>query len=104
MARAHAQGIWAAGQEDVLRPFRDRYFGETLPLLISRADADPAVSRDARRLAVLLFPATLAEEATVSAVGEALRGQLTTPMRNVLREQELVLRTVIEARSTATSG
>jgi aminopeptidase N len=66
MAQAHARGIWAPGQERVLAPYRDRYFAQALP-----AVAGQEVSV-ARKLAQLLYPATLADPATLAATSAAL--------------------------------
>jgi aminopeptidase N len=98
MARAHADDIWVPGQEDLTTSFRDRYFEETLPRLISLGGQDPERAQLTRRLATTLFPITLAEETTVAAVGEALRGQVPAPMRDLLIEREVTVRAMIAAR------
>lgn len=97
MARAHAEGFWVAGQEDLLAGYRDRYFGEALPALAVRdADGD----RLARRLARLLFPSTLAGEETLTAARLALgSGTVTGHLRDVLLESEAELRTAVTARA-----
>ena len=33
LARAHAEGIWVTGQEDLMSGYRDRYFAEAPPVL-----------------------------------------------------------------------
>jgi hypothetical protein len=54
-----------------------------------------------RRLARALYPATLAEPATLAATEAALeRGGLSGGMRLVLQEQEAILRAVLAARLT----
>ena len=54
-----------------------------------------------RRLARALYPATLAEPATLAATATALeRGGLSEGMRLVLQEQEAILRAALAARST----
>jgi aminopeptidase N len=98
IARAHADGIWVPGQEDLMTSFRDRYFEETLPRLISLGGQDPERAQLTRRLATTLFPITLAEETTVAAVREALRGQVPAPMRDLLIEREVTVRAMIAAR------
>jgi aminopeptidase N len=109
MAQAHARGIWAPGQERILAPYRDRYFTEALP-----AVAGQEVSV-ARKLAQLLYPATLADPATVAATSAALdrdgrggpagpagpggRDGLGGALRGVLLEQRAILQQVLAARS-----
>ena len=96
MAEAHARGLWVAGQEDLMAGYRDRYFTEALPAL---ADREP---RSTRRLARLLYPATLVSPATLAATDAALQarhpgGQL----RVIVQEQQAILRSALAARSTA---
>ena len=96
MAEAHARGLWVAGQEDLMAGYRDRYFTEALPAL---ADREP---RTTRRLARLLYPATLVSPATIAATDAALQarhpgGQL----RVIVQEQQAILRSALAARSTA---
>jgi aminopeptidase N len=56
--------------------------------------------RTMRRLARALYPATLAEPATLTATAAALeRGGLSEGMRLVLQEQEAILRAALAARS-----
>jgi aminopeptidase N len=94
LARAQAEGIWIAGQESVLTRYRERYFAEALPALSAR---DARGDRLARRLADLLFPVTLDEQATIAAVGAALDGGgLTDRLRAILQTQEAELRTAAE--------
>jgi aminopeptidase N len=96
LARAHAEGIWIAGQEPLLTRFLDRYFTEALPALSAR---DARGDRLAPRLADLLFPVTLDEEATVTAVRAALDADgLTDRLRTILRTQEAELRTAADVR------
>lgn len=97
LARAHAEGIWIPGQEPLLTRYLDRYFTEALPALSAR---DARGDRLAPRLADLLFPVTLDEEATVTAVRAALDADgLTDRLRTVLRTQEAELRTAADVRS-----
>ncbi len=93
-AQAHARGIWAPGQERILAPYRDRYFTEALP-----ASGRQEVSV-ARKLARLLYPATLADPVTIAATDAALdRDGLGGPLRMVLLEQRAILQQVLAARS-----
>jgi aminopeptidase N len=94
MALAHARGIWAPGQERILAPYRDRYFTEVLPAVSGR---DVSLGG---RLARLLYPATLADAATIAATDAALaRDGLGGPLRMALLEQRAILLQVLAARS-----
>jgi aminopeptidase N len=96
LARAHAAGIWIAGQESVLERYRERYFGEALPALSAR---DARGERLARRLADLLFPLTLDEESTMKAAQTAIEADgLTAGLRAILQTHEAELRTAVEVR------
>ncbi len=102
MAVASARGIWVPGQEELLgrswlAQYRDRYFAEAMPALAGRE------VRVMRHLARALYPATLAEPATLAATAAALeRGdRLSHGLRLVLLEQEAILRSVLAARSAA---
>ncbi|MGE5137491.1 MAG: aminopeptidase N [Gemmatimonadota bacterium] len=99
LAQAHASGIWVPGQEDILRPYRERYFTEALPALAAH---DP---RTAQRLAEALFPAVLADAETIAATDAALAGDGIPPVaRPVLLQQQAILRQVLTARSAAAAG
>jgi aminopeptidase N len=74
MAQACAAGIWVPGQEELMAGYRDRYFAEALPALVTRK-----VSWSRSRLGSLLFPVTLVSEATIEAANAA------EPSDNVLR-------------------
>jgi aminopeptidase N len=94
MAQAHAQGIWAPGQEGILAPWRDRYFTEALPAISGH---EPMT---AQRLARLLYPATLADLATIAATSAALaRGGVSDALRMILREQKAIVQQVVAARA-----
>jgi aminopeptidase N len=94
LARAHAEGVWVAGQEALMADFRGRYFAEALPAMRQR-DA-----RTAQRLARLLYPATLADSETLSATDAALAdGSLDDHVRAILLEQRTLLSRMITARS-----
>jgi aminopeptidase N len=95
MAQAHAQGIWAPGQEDMLLPFRERYFAEALPALSTH---EPGT---AQRLARLLYPATLTDSATIAATDAALgSGDVGDALRMVLVEQKAILQQLCAARTS----
>ena len=97
---AAARGIWVPGQEAVLAGFRDRYFAEAVPALEGRVGGRGGGWGTMRRLARALYPATLAEPATLAATATALeRGGLSRGMRLVLQEQEAILRAALAARS-----
>jgi len=94
MARAHAEGIWVPGQEELLSGYRDRYFTEALPALNARDASDPRGDRAARRLAGLLFPVIFTDARTFAATRVALDScDLTPRIRAVLLEQDAELRT-----------
>jgi aminopeptidase N len=84
IAQASAAGIWVPGQEELMAGYRDRYFTEVLPALVTRKQ------RSKSRLSRLLFPVTLVSEATIEAANAA------EPSDNVLRvavaEQATIMR------------
>jgi aminopeptidase N len=99
LARAHARGVWVPGQEDLMAGYRDRYFAEAVPTLNARD------SRATRRLAEMLFPMLLADDATLAATRAALEaGGLTGAFRATLVEREAMLRAVATARSASSPG
>jgi aminopeptidase N len=94
LAVAQAGGIWVPGQEDILAPFRDRYFAEALPVAMT------VPGRTGERLARLLFPAILADSATIAAAEAALAsGTLDDTRRLVLAEELATLRRVHAAHT-----
>jgi aminopeptidase N len=96
MALACANGVWVAGQEALMAGYLDRYFGEALPALDGRE------TRVMRNLARALYPATLAEPATLAASAAAAdRGGLSHGLRLVVLEQEAIMRSVLAVRSAA---
>ena len=102
LARAHAEGIWVAGQEDLMAGFGERYFAEALPVLSAR---DTSGDRRASRLASLLFPVTLDHAATLASASAALDSRiLTSRIRAVLQEQEAELRTAITIKADASAA
>jgi len=84
VARAHACGIWVAGQEELMTGYRDRYFAEALPALARSGER-------ARRLARLLFPATLISPATIEACA-GFEDDI------VVAEQAAIMRQVLASR------
>jgi aminopeptidase N len=94
LARAIAESFWIPGQEELTTEFRTRYFTEALPALRNSRDA-----RGAQRLARALYPATLADDATIAATDHALA---TTPPADpiwaILIEQRELARRVLAAR------
>ena len=99
MALASARGIWVPGQEAVLDGYRERYFGEALATLDGRK------IQVMRYLARALYPATLVEDATLTATAAALeQGALSQGLRLVLREQEAILRSALAGRSAPPRG
>jgi aminopeptidase N len=73
IAQACAAGIWVPGQEELMAGYRDRYFTEVLPALVTRTGWSKS------RLSRLLFPVTLISEATIEAAEAA------QPSDNLLR-------------------
>ena len=99
MAVASARGIWVPGQETVLDGYRERYFTEALAAL------DGRTILVMRHLARALYPATLAEDATLTATAAALgHGTAGQGLRLVLQEQEAILRSALAARSVPPRG
>jgi aminopeptidase N len=95
-ALAHAQGFWVPGQERLLGEFRERYFTQALPA-VGQHDA-----RTALRLARALYPATLADDATLAATDAAAATMdAADPVRTVLAEQRTVLQREMTARARA---
>jgi aminopeptidase N len=94
IALACAAGIWVPGQEELMAGYRDRYFTEVLPALVTRRTA-----WSKSRLSSLLFPVTLISEATIEAAEAA------EPSDNLLRlavaEQTTIMRRRFAARQTA---
>jgi len=94
LARAHAEGIWIAGQEHLMAEFRHRYFAEALPA-VRRHDA-----RTAQRLARALYPVTFADADTLAATRSELTGtDPADPIYAVLLEQHTILQRMIAARA-----
>jgi aminopeptidase N len=97
LARAYAEGFWVPGQEDLVAGFRDRYFSEALPAL---RGATRLENRTIQRLAKALYPATLADEATLAATdAEIKRLPPADPLAAVLLEQRTLLSRAMTART-----
>ena len=90
IALACAAGLWVPGQEKLMAGYRDRYFTEVLPALVTRRTA---WSRS--RLSSLLFPATLISESTIEAAEAA------EPPDNLLRLAVAEQTTIMRRRLTA---
>ena len=92
MAQASAAGIWVPGQQELMTGYRDRYFTEALPALVTRK-----LSWSKSRLASLLFPVTLVSAATIEAADAAV------PSDDVLRlavaDQATIMRRRLAARA-----
>jgi aminopeptidase N len=95
LALAYAEGFWVPGQEDLLEGFRDRYFAEALPALRRAGQLD---HRTIQQLARALYPATLADKATLAATDAELE-QL--PAGDMLTTVLLERRTLISRAMTA---
>jgi aminopeptidase N len=96
LAAAHAAGFWVPGQDTILAPYRDRYFAEALPSL-SRNQ-----TRTTLRVAALLYPATLASQATLDATETYLAERNPSALfRQVLLDQARTLGQAIAARAKA---
>ncbi len=92
-AQSHARGVWVPGQEDLLAPFGMRFFAEALPVL---AGQEP---RSGQRLARLLYPGILADEATIAATTASIEaGGLPDSLLKVLVEQRALTEQVIASR------
>ena len=93
LAEAAAQGVWVAGQEQLMAGYRSRYFDEALHALAGMS------SWPQQRLGRLLFPSALCDEATVAAAQAALAsGALPEDLHNAVAEQTAIIREVIAAR------
>ena len=91
IARACAAGIWVPGQEELMAGYRDRYFTQVLPALVTRK-----VSRSKSRLSRLLFPVTLVSEATIEAADAAESSD--SVLRLAVADQATIMRRRLAAR------
>ena len=91
IALACAAGIWVPGQEELMAGYRDRYFTEVLPGLVTRRTA-----WSKSRLSTLLFPVTLISEATIE------EAEAAEPSDSLLRlavaDQTTIMRRRLAAR------
>jgi aminopeptidase N len=93
LAEATAQGLWVAGQEQLMAGYRSRYFGEALHALAGMS------SWAQERLGRLLFPSTLCDAATMAGAQAVLAsGPLPEDLRNAVAEQTAIIREVIASR------
>jgi aminopeptidase N len=93
LAEATAQGMWVAGQEQLMAGYRSRYFGEALPALAGMSNWPQ------ERLGRLLFPSTLCDAATLAAAEAALATKLwPQDLRDAVAEQTAITRQVIASR------
>jgi aminopeptidase N len=96
IAQACAAGIWVPGQDELMAGYRDRYFTEVLPALVTRTP------RSKSRLSRLLFPVTLISLATIDAAEAA------EPSDNLLglavADQTTIMRRRLAARQAALEG
>lgn len=96
---AAASAMWVPGQEELLAGYRDRYFAEAL------AELDRRELREMRRLARALFPVTLATPETLAATEAAAEGgELSRGLRLALKEQQVIMRSMLAARSAPRRG
>jgi aminopeptidase N len=96
---AAASAMWVPGQEELLAGYRDRYFAEAL------AELDRPPLREMRRLVRALYPVTLATPETLAATEAAAeRGELSRGLRLALREQQVIMRAMLAARSAPRRG
>lgn len=84
ITQACADGIWVPGQQELMTGYRDRYFTDVLPALVTRRQWAKA------RLSRLLFPATLVSAATIEAAGAA--GPPDDVLRVAVAEQATIMR------------
>ena len=103
LAMAHAEGVWAPGQQALMTGYLERYFGEALPALSERdARGDWTVQYPVRRLVRLLFPAFADPQTSLEATSAALAPgglSLSDPIRTVLLAQQAGLRVAAAART-----
>jgi aminopeptidase N len=97
LALAYAEGFWVPGQEDLVEGFRDRYFSEALPALRRPGRLGGSTIQ---RLARALYPATLADKATLAATDAELdRLDKGDVIAGILVEQRALLCRAMTARS-----
>ena len=87
-----AAGFWQPGQEELLRPYVDRYVGELPDAWAART---PQV---AGSLARGLFPAVLVEQEVLDATGALLDAQHSPGLRRLVAEQRDDLARALRAR------
>ncbi|HSR85998.1 MAG TPA: aminopeptidase N [Streptosporangiaceae bacterium] len=102
LALAYARGFWVPGQEELLEGFRERYFAEALPALRRTARLERWTMQ---RLARALYPAPLADKATLAATDAELdRLAPDDALATVLLEQRTLLSRAMTARGASPSA
>jgi aminopeptidase N len=92
---ALAQGFWASGEPDVLRPYAARYFAD-VPAM-SAWVGDDALAR----VATLAYPSRVVEEDTAALSRAALqRGDLTAAVRRSIVDAQSQLEEALRSRAT----
>jgi len=92
-ARSLADGFWQPGQQDLLRPYADRYAAQVEGLWQRRGE------QLATTLAARLFPHTLVEPAVLDATAPLAEGDRPVGLRRVALEQRDELARALRARS-----
>jgi aminopeptidase N len=96
--RALVAGFHHAGQEELLRPYRDRYVDALAGIWSSR---EP---EEALLLSEGLFPGTLIEQESVDAAERALALPLPAPAQRILRESQDGIVRALRARAADTEA
>jgi aminopeptidase N len=94
--RALVSGFHHAGQEDLLRPYRDRYV-DALPGIWASREPEEALL-----LSEGLFPGALIEQDSVDAADRALGSTLPAPAVRILRESQDGILRAMRARAADT--
>jgi len=92
---ALAAGFWQATDQDVVKPYVDRYFRD-VPAMSGRVGEDALA-----RVAALAYPANLVERTTVEQSAAALRRQdLTASVRRAILDADSQLREALASQAT----
>jgi aminopeptidase N len=95
---ARARGFWQLGQEDLCRPYAERYFREIEAAWQARS---PQV---AKSLATYLYPGVLVEQAILDRTDAFLAEDVTPGLRRVVLERRDELRRALAARVLSRRG
>jgi aminopeptidase N len=96
LVRGNVDGFWQPGQDDVCRPYADRYFAAVPGLWASRpVEIATEISRG-------LYPWTLVEPQTVDRTDAVLAGDPPHALRRILLEQRAEVVRALAARVAAT--